>query len=381
MSEIKKILLTAGGTGGHVFPAIAVADAIRRENPNVELAFVGASHGNEANWIKNAGYRFILLDVDFIKGASFGRKVKNLFSLPKCANRALEILKTEAPDLVIGAGGYVSGPLVAMATMKHIKTAIMEQNAIPGLTNRILSKFVDKIYISFENTSKLPQKKLIYMGNPVRSMSVDQNEEGSELDWQISCLNQPLQEQPVHILIIGGSQGAMKLNTDIPIALSALPESLRARIAVYHQTGKNKFDETKSAYEKAGVTAKLSEFIDHMGAAYHWADLVICRAGATSIAEIKAASKPSILVPFPFAAHNHQEKNADAMVAIGASVKVLNDNVASQIPDVLTDFMAHPEKLSDMAQAAFNDAKPNAARDIARDCLSFCGAERQSTTA
>ena len=137
MGKIQRVLFAAGGTGGHVFPAIAVADAMKRIDADVEIAFVGAARGNESTWVQKAGYRFVLLDVDFIKGASLGRKIRNLFALPGCARRASKILRDEAPDLVIGSGGYVSGPLVAVASMKGIPTAIMEQNAIPGLTNNL----------------------------------------------------------------------------------------------------------------------------------------------------------------------------------------------------------------------------------------------------
>lgn len=374
MSEMKKVLFAAGGTGGHVFPAIAVADAMKSVNPNVEIAFVGAAHGNEANWVQKAGYRFILLDLDFLKGASFGRKMKNIFALPGVARRAGKILDEENPDLVIGAGGYVSGPLVFVAAWRNIPTAIMEQNAIPGLTNRILCKFVDKIYISFEHTAKLPQKKCLYFGNPVRAIvlgneTFEADEDAVEAPWETSCTGSSLEENPIHLLVFGGSQGAMKLNTDIPIALAQLTDAQRARICVWHQTGKGKHAETFKAYQDNHITAKIDEFIDDMGKAYQWADLLVCRAGATSLAEIKASSKASILVPFPFAAHNHQEKNADAMVEIGASIKVLNDEVATKIPEILAQCLDDRSMIEKMAKAAFDDAKPNAALDIARDCL------------
>ena len=367
MSSIHKVLFAAGGTGGHVFPAIAVADAMKKVSPDVEIAFVGAAHGNEANWVKNAGYRFILLDLDFIKGASLGRKIKNICALPGVARKAGKILDEEKPDLVIGAGGYVSGPLVAVAAWRKIQTAIMEQNAIPGLTNRILCRHVDKIFTSFEHTEKLPQDKTIYYGNPVREKVL--GKETTPQDWKTSCSGKDVADSPLHLLIFGGSQGAMKLNTDMPLALAALSEAERDRITVWHQTGKNKLEETKKAYEEQNITAHIVEFIDDMGSAYKWADLLVCRAGATSLAEIKASAKASILVPSPFAAHNHQEKNADAVVAIGAAIKVLNDDVATKIPGILKDLLENPSKIEAMAKAAFADAKPEAAVNIAKDCL------------
>ncbi len=372
MSEIKKVLFAAGGTGGHVFPAIAVADAMKLVKPEIDIAFVGAAHGNEANWVQKAGYRFILLDLDFIKGASLGRKIKNVLALPGVAKKAGKILDDEKPDLVIGSGGYVSGPLVAVASWRKIPTAILEQNAIPGLTNRILSRHVDKIFISFEHTDKLPQKKCHYLGNPVRAAVLPSNDSvQNSIDWNTSCTGSVVDKDALHLLIFGGSQGAMKLNTDMPLAIAKLDDDIKSKICIWHQAGKNKLEETEKAYKEQNITAKTTEFIDDMGAAYHWANLLVCRAGATSLAEIKASAKAAILVPFPFAAHNHQEKNADAMVQIGAAVKVLNDDVATKIPDILKDLIQHPEKVEAMAKAALDDAKPNAAVDIAKNCLSI----------
>ena len=368
---IKKVLIAAGGTGGHVFPAIAVADALKSLQPDLEIAFVGAAHGNESNWVKNAGYRFILLDIDFIKGASLVRKIKNILSLPGCAKKAARILKEEKPDLVIGSGGYVSGPLVFVAARKGFNTAILEQNAIPGLTNRILSHFVDRIYTSFENTTKLPAKKVIFIGNPVRAaVLANIAQQNNHKDWNtMTCENTPVQDGCLKILVFGGSQGAMKLNTDVPLALAKLSPEIRGKISVFHQTGKNKLEETKKAYKDANIFAETSEFIDDMGSAYAWADLLICRSGASSLAEIKAAGKASILVPFPHAAHNHQEKNADAVVSIGAAIKVLNDDVATRLPEILSDLFEHRDKIETMAKAALDSAKPDAATDIAKHCL------------
>ena len=364
---IKKVLFAAGGTGGHVFPAIAVADAMKSLEPELEIAFVGAAHGNESNWVKNAGYRFILLDIDFIKCASLGRKIKNICSLPGCAKKAAKILEEEKPDLVIGSGGYVSGPLVYVAAHKGFNTAILEQNAIPGLTNRILSHFVDKIYTSFEDTAKLPSKKVVCIGNPVRAAVLANIAQQNTKSWNtMTCENTPIKDGCMNILVFGGSQGAMKLNTDVPLALAKLSPEMRGNISVFHQTGKNKLEETQKAYKDAGIHVETSEFIDDMGSAYAWADLLICRSGASSLAEIKAAGKASILVPFPHAAHNHQEKNADAMVSIGASIKVLNDDVASKLPEILSDLYEHRDKIETMAKAALDSAKPDAAKDIAK---------------
>ena len=372
MSDIrhKKILFAAGGTGGHVFPAIAVADAVRALDPEAEIAFVGASHGHESEWVQKAGYRFILLEVDFIKGASFGRKIKNLFQIPGCLKRAKAILKDEKPDVVIGSGGYVSGPLVFAASRQHIPTAIMEQNAIPGLTNRILSHFVDTIYTSFKNTEGLPDKKVIHVGNPVREKSFPNTaQQSTQPDKRLTITGSDQPENAIHILVFGGSQGAQSLNLDVPKALAALSDEEKSRIVVRHQSGKNKLDNTKKAYQDAQLIAETTEFIDDIGEAYQWADLLICRAGATSLAEIKVAHKAAILVPFPYAAHNHQEKNADAMVAIDAAWKVLNQNITCDLPPILQACLKDPAEITRRADNALNDAKPDAGKDIAQRLL------------
>ncbi len=369
-SKHKKILFAAGGTGGHVFPAIAVADAVRALDPDAEIAFVGASHGHESEWVQKAGYRFILLEVDFIKGASFIRKIKNIFRIPGCLKRAKAILKEEKPDVVIGSGGYVSGPLVFAASRLHIPTAIMEQNAIPGLTNRILSHFVDTIYTSFANTERLPAKKVIHVGNPVRAKALPKAPtEVSSANTRTNILGEAQPENALHILVFGGSQGAQSLNLDIPKALKKLSQDEQKRIVIRHQSGKNKLDATQKAYDEVELKAETSEFIDDMGEAYAWADLLICRAGATSLAEIKVAHKAAVLVPFPYAAHNHQEKNADAMVAIDAAWKVLNQNIEAELPTVIQSCLKDPEEVSRRADNALKDAKPEAGKDIAQRLL------------
>lgn len=366
----KKILFAAGGTGGHVFPAIAAADAVHKVDPGAEIAFVGSSHGHEKEWVEKAGYRFILLEVDFIKGASLGRKLKNVCQLPGCARRAKAILKSEKPDFVIGSGGYVSGPLVFVASRLHIPTAIMEQNAIPGLTNRILSHFVNQIFTSFPHTEKLPAEKVVLTGNPVRAKAIPESDSGdARQDTRSNILGALAGDHALHLLIFGGSQGALSLNRDMPKALSRLSEDEKSRIVVRHQAGRNKLDVAQKAYADAGLTAETTEFMDDMGEAYRWADLLVCRAGATSLAEIKAAHKAAILVPFPYAAHQHQEKNADAMVAMDAAWKVLDADIEQEIPKIIAACLAHPEEIQRRADHAFADAKPDAGETIAKIIL------------
>lgn len=353
-----KVIFAAGGTGGHVFPAIAVADAMRELDPDVEIMFVGSTHGMEKQWVEKAGYRFEIIDVRFIKGTSAAEKLKALFMLPKCARQCKKLLKAEKPDLVIGSGGYVSGPMVGMASMSHIPTAIMEQNAIPGLTNRILSRFVRKIFVSFDVPYPFSKEKIIVYGNPVRQVA----KKGDTVRER--------REGKLNILVFGGSQGAAALNAGVPKALKALDPALADRLSVWHQAGRGKVEDTVAAYDDCPCEHEISEFIDDMGSAYAWADLLICRAGATSLAEIKVAGKASILVPFPYAAHNHQEKNADAMVSCGASWKILNSELESdKLSKLLAECIENPDMIREKSEAALREAQPNAARDVAQYCL------------
>ncbi|MFA5624590.1 MAG: undecaprenyldiphospho-muramoylpentapeptide beta-N-acetylglucosaminyltransferase [Bradymonadales bacterium] len=355
----KKVLIAAGGTGGHVFPAVALADAICAQDAEVKILFVGSSHGPERAWIEAAGYEFRQIDVKFFKGTSFLQKIKRIFLLPRSAWQCKRILKDEAPSVVVGSGGYVSGPMLAMASMKGYPTAIMEQNAIAGLTNRILARFVDKIFVSFDVKYPFKASKVRVLGNPVRHLALRTEEGGERKDGNL------------RLFVFGGSQGALSLNTGVPHALKQLSPKELERIEVVHQCGRGKLQACEEAYASCACKYEIQEFVHDIGKYYAWADLLVCRAGATSIAEIQALSKASVLIPFPYAAHNHQEKNADAMLEAGASWKILNDRIGEELPSLIRECIEKPAILLERAERARSLAKPNAARDIAAEVLAM----------
>lgn len=353
----KRIIIAAGGTGGHVFPAIALANALQKQEPSAQILFVGSSHGPERAWIEAAGYDFRAVDVRFFKGTSLWQKIKRFFMLPRSARQCSAILREVKPSVVVGSGGYVSGPMLAMATMKRYPTAILEQNAIAGLTNRILGRFVDKIFVSFDVKYPFKASKLRFSGNPVRELAPSQTESSERSAGSL------------RIFVFGGSQGASSLNTGVPAALAKLAAEEQECVEVVHQCGRGKQEETIGSYAQCGCKSEVHEFIHDMGRYYTWADLLVCRAGATSIAEIQSLGKASVLVPFPYAAHQHQDKNADAMAAARASWKVSNDHIVEDLPAILRSCLQNPEILDDLAQSALALAKPQAAHDVAREVL------------
>lgn len=360
------VLFAAGGTGGHIYPALAVADALCELVPGTRVAFVGTAHGLESHIVPRHGrYPLELIDVRFLKGVGALKTVKHLALLPRAGWQSWRLLRRYQPDLVVGAGGYASGPVVGMAALTGRCSAIMEQNAIPGLTNRVLSRFVRRIFVSFEAErygAAFKPDKVRALGNPVRSMQVDAPDVARSPGRR-------------HVLIFGGSQGARSLNEEMPRILASLGAD-GADLVVRHQSGRGRDAPVREAYASQGFAgqATVSEFIDDMPGAYAWADLVVCRAGATTCAELKAAGKPAVLVPFPHAAHNHQEKNALAMVEAGAAQMVRDDEMkGAHMAEVLRRCMAEPEATQRMAARATELAQPRAAHDVARECLALMG--------
>jgi UDP-N-acetylglucosamine--N-acetylmuramyl-(pentapeptide) pyrophosphoryl-undecaprenol N-acetylglucosamine transferase len=355
------VLMAAGGTGGHIFPALAVADALRALDPDAVPVFVGAAQGLESKLVPAHGYPLELIHVRPLTNARNPLVAAwRALGLSRSAAQSLRLLRRLKPALVIGAGGYASGPVTALAALSHIPTAIMEQNAIPGLTNRLLSKVVKRVFVSFESDRfPYPPHKVRALGNPIRVI------QGAQPD-------RPRAEDKVNILIFGGSQGAATLNAVAPAALKALPPELASQLVVRHQTGRGREEEVREGYGGFLGDVEVTPFIEQMPSAYAWADVILCRAGATTVAELQAAAKPSVLVPFPYAAHNHQVENARAMVNAGASLMLLDDEVRAN-PAALTSTISHllrfPSVRARMAQSALALARPDAARDVAASCL------------
>jgi UDP-N-acetylglucosamine--N-acetylmuramyl-(pentapeptide) pyrophosphoryl-undecaprenol N-acetylglucosamine transferase len=354
-----KVIIAGGGTGGHIFPAISVAEEVLKRGQSNEILFVGTKKGLENELLAKRGYKVEHISAQGIKGSGMKKGITALFASFKGLLDSSTIISRFRPDLVLGVGGYVSGPIVLAASLKGIPTAICEQNNYPGITNRVLGKFVNKIFTTFDGSSRFfPQRKIVMTGNPVRA------------DILGSRGIKKVKPDVLTILVFGGSQGAHKLNPSVPEALAKLK---RQDISVIHQTGERDYEFVKEAYERNRVRARVLRFIDDMAAAYGEADFVIGRAGAGTVAEVTALGKPSLLIPYPHATNNHQLENARVLERAGAAA-VLEDREAypENLFKALTNLL-QMDKLTVMASKALGLGRPNAASVIVDEISRIAG--------
>ena len=345
-----RVLIAAGGTGGHIYPGIAVAKEIMRRDPASTVRFVGTAHGLETRLIPQAGFELSIIESTGLKNVSLAAKVRGLLVLPKSIFAARSVIREFRPEIVIGAGGYVSGPVLLASSFMRLPTLVMDSNALPGWTNRVLARFVDKAAVSFQEALSYFRGKGVLTGNPVRR-------EFFEIPVK--------QRDGAHIslLVFGGSQGARAINEAMIAALPGL-ESQKGLLHVTHQTGEADQGNVRSGYEAAGWQGKVDvrPYIDDMVSEFAKADLVICRAGATTSAELVAAGKAAILVPFPLAADDHQRKNAEALQAGGAAQMILQKELTGErLANEIKSFLAAPEKISEMEIASRKLARRDAA--------------------
>jgi UDP-N-acetylglucosamine--N-acetylmuramyl-(pentapeptide) pyrophosphoryl-undecaprenol N-acetylglucosamine transferase len=346
-----KVLLMAGGTGGHVFPALAVADELRHRG--IQVAWLGTRKGIEADVVPKAGIDISYIDVAGLRGKGLMGWLLAPFKLLHALWQGMSVLRQLKPSVVLGMGGFVTGPGGIAAWLLRRPLVIHEQNAIAGLTNKLLVPFTVRVLEAFPGT--IQSKKTIHTGNPVRNAIGVEHSEKSTAD-----------KQKIHLLVVGGSLGAKALNDVVPEALAQLSEAQRPM--VWHQAGKKNIEAARASYQTHGIEAKVEPFIDDMGAAYAWADLVLCRAGALTIAELAIAGMPSILVPYPYAVDDHQTSNAKYLADNGAALLVQQkDLTASRLLDLLSqlDF----GKLKKMAEEAKKLALPDATKKVADLCL------------
>jgi len=364
---IQRIMVAGGGTGGHLFPGLAVVDELRRRLPEIEVRFVGTARGIESRILPRRGESLELLEVTPLKGQGLGARFKSFARIPTAMKKASALMDDFEPDLVLGVGGYASGPVLLSASLSGRPTALLEQNAQVGMTNRILARFVDRAYISFEQTEEVfGRRKSRLTGNPVRQEFV----EHARL-----ALADPegFESRARTILVLGGSQGARKLNEDVPRALAKAGIAAR-RLEVVHQTGESMRDQVEAAYQELGIPARVVTFIDEIARAYSNAALVIARAGATTLAELCAIGRPSILVPFPFAADDHQTKNAKALEEQHASICLREaDLEVDALGTTIADLLDDPVRRQAMAQAARDHGRPDAAAAIVDDMMAWVG--------
>ncbi len=359
----KKIIISGGGTGGHIFPAIAVAQALKRIDKNIEILFVGAKGKIEERKVPEAGFNIKLIDIrGFQRKISF-ETLKNIFRLIKSLFRALKIIRKFKPDVVVGVGGYASGPVVFIASLKGISTVIQEQNSYPGITNKILSKRADKICVAYDAVKKyFPKDKIIETGNPIRKKITDTDATREEV---LEFFN--LQTDKKVILSLGGSGGAESINNGIKAKLNKIAQS---DVFFIWQTGKNYYENSLKAVEEINASnIKIYDFISRMDLAYKAADLVISRAGAGTISELSMLEKAVILVPSPNVAEDHQTKNASALVNINAAVLIKDNETENKLIDTALELVNNKKKLKELSENIIKEKRPNSDNLIAEEIL------------
>ncbi len=335
------VLIAAGGTGGHIYPGIAVAQEIMRRDAKSTVRFVGTARGLENRLVPQAGFELSLIDSAGLKNVSLVARMKGLAILPKSFVSARRVIREFKPDVVVGAGGYVSGPVVLMAAFLRRPTLVMESNALPGWTNRVLARFVNRAAVSFEQALPYFRGKGVVTGNPVRREF-----------FEIPAKHR--EPGKLSLLIFGGSQGARAINEAMVAALPLLQE-LPVALRIKHQTGPADFEKVKAAYTAAGWDEKadVRSYLDNMMNDFAEADLVICRAGATTTAELIAAGKASIMVPFPYAADDHQRKNAEALQAAGAARMIVQQELSGErLVKEIRDLSQDPSQIDRMEEAS-----------------------------
>ncbi|WP_170132095.1 undecaprenyldiphospho-muramoylpentapeptide beta-N-acetylglucosaminyltransferase [Arenicella xantha] len=352
-----RLLVMAGGTGGHVYPALAVANTLRETG--VDVTWLGTRLGLEAKVIPENAIPIEWISVEGLRGRRTLSLVLAPFKLLRAMWQSMRVIRRVEPDCILGMGGFVSGPGGIVARLMRKPLVVHEQNAVAGLTNKYLAKVASRVITGFPNVAGLPAGAL-WVGNPVRK------------EIERATIETRSDAEPLRVLIIGGSQGAHTFNTKLPEVFTKLDGAV---VEIWHQTGRDQGDAVEKRYREFGVHVKVTEFIDDMAAAYQWSDLLICRAGAMTIAECCAAGRPALLIPYPFSAGDHQRKNAEAMVAVGGA-KVLDNQQVEQAIMVseLNSMLADKAQLHAMGERARKLHKPNALNDVADVCREYLNA-------
>jgi UDP-N-acetylglucosamine--N-acetylmuramyl-(pentapeptide) pyrophosphoryl-undecaprenol N-acetylglucosamine transferase len=358
-----RAILAGGGTGGHVIPALAIAQELQRRY-QAEILFIGTARGLENRLVPAAGFPLQLVKVGALNRVSMATRIRTALDLPRAIFTAAGMLNEFHPDVVIGVGGYASGPAMLAAILKHTPTLAFEPNLVPGFANRIVARFVSAAAVHFEQTAE-HFRNAVVTGVPVRPAFF-------QIPKKRYSPGSPT------LLVFGGSQGARAINQAV---IRSLPELVRRLpgLHVIHQTGEREYNEVQAAYAGIGISAEVHKFIDDMPAFFARADLVLCRSGASTVAEIAAAGKPAIFVPFPRAADDHQRRNAEAMEEASAAV-VLEETRLDEVwlVDTVEALLADPARLGRMSDAARAMAHPDAAKEIAELAAKVAGIENSA---
>jgi UDP-N-acetylglucosamine--N-acetylmuramyl-(pentapeptide) pyrophosphoryl-undecaprenol N-acetylglucosamine transferase len=354
-----RVILAGGGTGGHLFPGLAVAREFQRRDPMTEVLFVGTDQGIETRVLPREGFPLETISVKGLKGRGVRGYWDALIGIPTGLVQSLGIINRFRPDCIVGLGGYASGPLLLAGKARGIRCAIMEQNLQPGFTNKMLARFVDKIFTSYrQSASYLPGKKVLETGNPVR--------------WQrLPDLNR---DEKFTLFAFGGSAGARRINIAVLDALKQMTD-LASQLRLVHQTGEADFPAMSKAYQALPFEAEVLPFIEKMDDAYARADLVLCRAGATTVAELTAFGKAAILIPYPYAIYDHQRWNAQALADQGAAEMILDRDLNGQaLAQRVRAYVSDRERIEAMAKAARAMGRPEAAARIVDECYALAHA-------
>ena len=352
-----RVVIAGGGTGGHVFPGVAVAREIGARRPDAQISFAGTARGIEARVVPQEGFVLDLIRSSGLKGKSLAARARGAALVVPGLLDAWRIVSRRRPHVVVGVGGYSSGPVVLVAALRGVATIVLEQNAVPGLTNRLLARVVRAAAVTFESTTAFFGGKAFVSGNPVRPEFLRPVEP---------------QQEPGHdggtpsaqVLVFGGSQGAHAINMAMVEAATELAVHA-SHLRVTHQTGERDVELVRAGYRKAGLAADVAPFFDDMARRIRQADLIVCRAGATTVAEVTASGKPAIFVPLPTATDDHQRKNAEALAAAGAADLLLEPAMTGRtLAERIVGLAADPDRRRRMAAAARALAKPDAARVI-----------------
>lgn len=359
-NDTVRMVIAGGGTGGHLYPGIAVARELLRQRPDALVSFAGTERGIESRVLPREGFELDTIRSAGLKGKGVMDRVRGAMLIPLGFADAWRVLSRRRPQLVLGVGGYSSGPVVLAAAVRRIPTMLLEQNAVPGLTNRLLARVVRAAAVTFETTRPFFGDKTLVSGNPVRAEFIDAPEAARPSDGV------------VEVLVFGGSQGAHAINMAMIEAAPLLQAAGSLRIV--HQTGERDLEPVRAAYRRAGLSADVEPFLYDMGRRLQIADLVVCRAGATTLAELTAAGRASILIPLPTATDDHQRKNAEALAAGGAAEVLLQaDATGARLASRIQALAADAARRRQMGAAARALARPDAARVIVERALALAG--------
>jgi len=366
--KLVKVILSGGGTGGHIYPALTIADQIKKLHSEAEIIFVGTKQGLEKDIIPRYGYPLRFIEVAGFKRSLSLDTLRSVGKLFEGLYDAYQVIKKEKPDLVIGTGGYVCGPVVYMAALHNIPCCIQEQNAMPGVTNKILSRYVQKVFLGYKEAGKYFHGKadLVYTGNPIRT-------EILEHERKAALAELGLDSNKKTVLVSGGSRGARSINKAMLEAELALSD--RQEVQVLHATGDVNYEQYMAEIKKrggVGANIIIKPYLHNMPVALAAADLAVFRAGAIGLAELMAKGVPSILVPYPYATANHQEFNARAVEAKGAAKVILDKELNGEsVLEAIEHLLLHHKDLEKMQAAAKSLGKPQAAENIAKQALAL----------